>query len=67
MMAYFTAAAPPSTSKYNDDNEQSPSQGEITVEVDFEQLNGDSVLSDSLSFRQRADRVCRFLHRGLNS
>ena len=41
---------PPNTS---DDIEQSPAQGGITVEGDFEELNGDSVRSDSLSVRQR--------------
>ena len=51
----------------NDDIEQSPPQGGITVEGDLEQLNGDSVRSDSLSVRQRADGVCQLLHRGLNS
>ena len=46
-------APPPNT---NDDIEQSPAQGGITVEGDLEQLNGDSVRSDSLlSVRQRAD------------
>ena len=40
--------APPSNT--NDDIEQSPSQGGITVEGDLEQLNGDSVWSDSLPF-----------------
>ena len=55
---------PPNT---NDDIEQSPTQGGITVESDLEQLNGDSVRSDSLSVRQRADGVCQLHHRGLNS
>ena len=41
-------APPPNT---NDDIEQSPAQGGITVEGDLEQLNGDSVRSDSLSVR----------------
>ena len=44
-----------------------PSQGGITVEGDLEQLNGDSVRSDSLSVRQRADGACQLLHRGLDS
>ena len=51
----------------NDNIEQSPAQGRITVEGDLEQLNGDSVRSDSLSVRQRANGVCQLLHRGLNS
>ena len=55
---------PPNTS---DDIEQSPAQGGITVEGDLEQLNGDSVRSDSLSVCQRADGVCQLLHRGLNA
>ena len=46
---------------------KSPAQGEITVEGDLEKLNRDSVWSDSLSIRQRADGVCQLLHRGLNS
>ena len=57
-------ASPPNT---NDDIEQSPAQGGITVEGDLEQLNGDSVRFDSLSGRQRADGVCQLLRRGLNS
>ena len=51
----------------NDDIEQSPAQGGITVEGDLEQLNGDSVRSDSLSVRQRVDGVCQLLYRGLKS
>ena len=47
--------------------EQSPAQGGITVEGDLEQLKGDSVRSDSLFVRQRADGVCQLLHRELNS
>ena len=57
-------AAPPNT---NEDIEQSPAQGGITYEGDFEELNGDSVRSDSLSVRQRVDGVYQLLHRGLNS
>ena len=45
----------------NDDTEQSPAQGGITVEGDLEQLNGDSVWSDSLSVRQRADDICQLV------
>ena len=56
----------PSSNAY-DDIEQFPAQGEITVEGDLEQLNGDSVRSDSLSVRQRTDDVCQVLQRGLNS
>ena len=51
----------------NDDIEQPPAQGGITVEGDLEQLDGDSVRSDSLSVRQRADGACQLLHRELNS
>ena len=57
-------AAPPNT---NEDIEQSPAQRGITVEGDLEQLNGDSVRSDSLSVGQRVAGVCQLLHRGLNS
>ena len=57
-------APPPNT---NDDIEQSPAQGGVTVEGDLEQLNGDSVRPDSLSVRQRAGGVCQLLYRGLNS
>ena len=66
MMASFHCylAPPPNT---NDDIEQSPVQGGIAVEGDLEQLNGDSVRSDSFSVHQRADSVCQLLHRGLNS
>ena len=38
--------------------EQSPPQGGITIEGYREQLNGDSVRSDSLCVRQRADGIC---------
>ena len=44
-----------------------PSQSGITVEGNLERLNGDSVRSDSLSVRQRADGACQLLHRGLDS
>ena len=54
---------PPST---NDDIEQSPSQGGITIEGKMEQVNGDFVRSDNLSVNQRADGACQLLHRGLN-
>ena len=57
-------AAPRNT---NADIEQSPAQGGITYEGDLEQLNGDSVQSESLSVRQGVDGVCQLLHRGLNS
>ena len=67
-MAYFhccgTSPPPPNT---NDDIEQSPAQSGITVGGDLEQLNGDSVRSDSLIVRQRADGPCQLPHRGLNS
>ena len=58
------APPPPNT---NDDIDQSPAQGGITVEGDLEQLNGDSVRSDSLSVRLRTDGVSQLLHRGLSS
>ena len=67
MMASSTAAAPRPPPYTNGDTEQSPAQGGITVENDLEQLNGDSVRSNSLSVRQRAAGVCQLLHRGLNS
>ena len=57
-------APPPNT---NGNIEQSLAQGGIPVQGDLEQLNGESVRSDSLSVRQRADGVCQLLHRGLNS
>ena len=57
-------APPPNT---NDDIEQSPAQGGITVEGDLEQLNGDFVRSDSLPVCQRVYGACQLLHRGLNS
>ena len=58
--------APPLNTN-DDDIEQSPAQGGITVEGVFEQLDGDPVRSDSLPVRQRADGVYELLHRGLNS
>ena len=45
----------------NDDIEQSPAQGGITIESDLEQLDGDPVRPDSLPVRQRADGVCQLL------
>ena len=62
MMASFhcCGTSPPHPTT-NDDIEQSPAQGGIAVEGDLEQLNGDSVWSDSLSVRQRADGVCQLL------
>ena len=42
---------PPPSNTNDDDIEQSPSQGGITVEGDLEKFNGDSVRSDSLSVR----------------
>ena len=57
-------APPPNT---NDNIEQSLAEGGITIEADLQQPDGDSVRSDSLSVRQRADGVCQLLHRGLNS
>ena len=68
MMAYFCCCGTsPPPRNTNDDIEQSPAQGEITLEYDLEQLNGDSVRSDNLSVRQRADDVCQLLHSGVNS
>ena len=52
--------------KTNDDIEQFPAQGGIPVEGNLEQLNGDSVRSNSLSVRQRADGVCQLMNRELN-
>ena len=57
-------APPPNT---DDDIELSPAQGGITVECDLEELNRDSVRSDSLCIRQRVDDVRELLHRGLSS
>ena len=57
--------APPPNA--NGDHEQSPAQGGTTVGGVLEQLNGDSVRSDSLSVRERADGACQLLHRELNS
>ena len=54
------------TPKTNDDIGQFPAQGGITVEGNLEQLNGDSVRSNSLSVRQRADGVCQLMHRELS-
>ena len=67
MMTPFHCYTPPPSSNTNDDIDQSPSQGGVTVEGDFEQLNVDPIRSDSLSVRQRADDVCQLLRRGLNS
>ena len=56
----------PPPSNTNDDVEQFLAQGGITFEAHLEHLNGDSVWTDSLFIRQRADGVCQLLHRGLN-
>ena len=61
------AAATPRPPITNDDIEQSPSQSGIAVEGDLEQLNEDSIRSDSLFVRQLVDSGCQLLHRGLNS
>ena len=63
---------PPPPPTTNDDIEQSPARGGTTIEVGFEQLNGDSIRStavpiDSRSVRQQADGACQLLQRGLNS
>ena len=62
--SFYCCNTSPPPPNMNDDIEQSPAQGGIAVEGDLEQLNGDSVRSDSLSVRQRADGVCHLLHRG---
>ena len=67
MMAYFHCYATSPPSKYERRYQQYPAQGGITVEGDFEEVDEDSVRSDSLSVCQRADGVCQLLHRGLNS
>ena len=52
MMAYFYCCGTyASRLNTNDDIDQSPSHGGITVEGDLVQLNGDSVRFDSLSLR----------------
>ena len=54
MMAYFhylLRHLPPPHLNTNDDVDQSPSHGGITVESDLIQLNEDPVRSDSLSIR----------------
>ena len=67
MASFHCCGTSPPLLNTNDDIEQSPVQGGITVEGDLEQLNGDSVRPDSLSVRQRADGVGQLLHRGLDS
>ena len=67
MASFHCCGTSPPRPNTNDDIEQSPAQGGIAVEGDLEQLDGDSVRSDSLSVRQKADDVCQLLHRGLNS
>ena len=67
MASFYCCGTSPPPQNTNDDIEQSPAQGGITVEGCLEQFNGDSVRSNSLSVRQRADGVCQLLHRGLNS
>ena len=68
MMGYFHCFGTyPPLPNINDAIKQSPSQGGIAVEGDFEQLNEDSVRSDSRSVYQRADGVCQLLYRGLYS
>ena len=65
-MAYFHCfgtSTPPFT---NDDTEQSPAQGEITVEGDLGQPSGDCVQSDSLFVHQRADDAYQILYCGPN-
>ena len=50
-MAYFHCCGALPPSKYINDIEQSPARGGIIVESDLEQLNEDSVRSDSISVR----------------
>ena len=64
MASSYCCGTSPSSPNTNDDIEQSPSQRGITVEGDLEQLNGDSIRSDSLSVHQRADCVCQLAYRG---
>ena len=61
MMIFFHCSGtyPPPPLNINDDIKQSPSQGGLAVEGDFEQLNGDSVRSNSLSVHQQADGSCQ--------
>ena len=47
----FSLLRPPPSANTDDDIQQSPSQGGVIVELDLEQLNGDSVRSESLSIR----------------
>ena len=66
-MAYsHFCGAPRPLPNTNDDIEQSPSQGEITIDGDLEQLNGDSVRSNSIFVCQQANGVCYIVYRGLN-
>ena len=70
MMVYFhycSAAPRPPPNTNNGDFEQSSAQGGITVEGDIGQLYGDSVLSNRLCVRQRADNTCQLLRLRLNS
>ena len=67
MASFHCCGTSPPRPNTNDDIVQSPAQGGITVEGDLEQLNGDSVRSDSLSVRQRIDGACQSLHPRLNS
>ena len=57
-VAYFhCCGTPPPSPNKNDDIEQSPSQGGITVEGDLEKINRNFVLPDSLSVPYRADGI----------
>ena len=67
MTSFHCCGTSPPAPNNNDDIEESPAQGGITVEGDLERINGDSVRSDSFSVRQRADGACQLRHRGLNS
>ena len=64
MMTYFHCCCGtyPLSLNTNEDIEQSPSQGGIiTVVLDLEHLNGDSVRPGRLFVHQRADGVCQLL------
>ena len=65
IFALLRHLAPPPNS--NEDIDQSPSQGGITIEGDLKELDEDSVRSDGRSVRQRADGACQLQHRELNS
>ena len=57
----------PPLSNKDDGIEQFPSQCDIPFECELTQLTVDSVRSDSVSVRKRANDICQLLHCGLNS